>query len=204
MVSPRRALVQSRRSRRAGTFRLRPSGYERELVALEHGFDRVHVRLADSTKCKVDLAARASTLTYCSSSLATISSAQGPSSPTCERSITVSARSPIRSSSCFDLASHRGTRWPGHGSSKARHHSPCERLADVDMVDHATRSGIVICTWAPGKYGRSSTSGSSSNPILHLRKHRDASCAAARIRLFRRRSHKLAVLPQGLDPRPDP
>src|SRR6266550_1745202 len=35
--------------------------------------------------------------------------------------------------------------------------------ADVDMIDHATRSGIVICTCAPGKYERSSTSGSSSS-----------------------------------------
>src|SRR5438046_6999491 len=38
-----------------------------------------------------------------------------------------------------------------------------EYRAHIDVIDQATRSGIVICTCAPGKYGRFSSSGSSSS-----------------------------------------
>src|SRR6266550_8661451 len=51
----------------------------------------------------------------------------------------------------LDLATHGSAGWTSDQIRVELAHALAQHRAHVDMIDHATRSGIVICTCAPGK-----------------------------------------------------
>src|SRR5205085_9554026 len=133
-------------------------------MTLEHSLDRFHVRLADSAKYEIDLAARSVRADVLQQQLRDnlvgareVEQSDVGEVDDGERAIA----DPVEL--LFDLRSNGGAGGSCYEVRIELADALPQHRAHIDVIDHATRSGIVICTCAPGKYGRFSRSGSSSS-----------------------------------------
>src|SRR5256714_12008070 len=139
-------------------------GDKRELVALEHRLDRLDVRLTNTAEKEVNLAARRIGGDVLQEKLGDdlvgtreIEKADVRKVDYGQRAITDAIEL------VFDLGANGGSGGACHQIRIQLAHTLAEHRADVDVIDQATLSGIVICTCEPEKNGRFFRSGSSSS-----------------------------------------